>query len=182
MEKKQLTERKTCVLNDDTPRCKFIELPAELRNRIYRLALLEPDAIKINDSSTPQEPSLLSACRQIRQEAISIYYGENHFELQVADLDPTTAQKWLSGSTLRLKSKHRYKIDNSNNWKNLLRWIKGVLDGEITSIPGRNSKNSIALVFSIAMRLYRERKAWEEATPYLEDLHQLLITQDRRWA
>jgi hypothetical protein len=110
MEKKQLTDRKTSVLNDETPRCKFIVLPAELRNRIYRLTLLEPDAIKINDSSKPQEPSLLSACRQITQEAISIYYGEIHFDLRVTGLDPTTAQKWLSGSTLRPESKHTTRL------------------------------------------------------------------------
>jgi hypothetical protein len=69
----------------------FSRLPGELRNRIYRLALLEPDGpytITMQPGTcgmgpcthaklATAVPGILSTCRQIRHEAFIIFCAEN---------------------------------------------------------------------------------------------------------
>ena len=75
---------------------RFLDLPPELRNRVYRMRLIADCAISI-DAATPIAPGaayhvydpeaehqeevlpLLSINRQIRHEARAIYYTENTF-------------------------------------------------------------------------------------------------------
>lgn len=57
----------------------FLDLPAELRNVIYRMVLPEEAEIDVSALSRPKEPGLLAACRQIRDEGLDVYYGENQF-------------------------------------------------------------------------------------------------------
>jgi hypothetical protein len=64
----------------DTSSSPLLELPGELRNRIYRLCLVSEDAepIAVISTSFP-EPPLLSTCKEIREEASAIFYGESQF-------------------------------------------------------------------------------------------------------
>ena len=65
----------------------FLDLPAELRNRIYHLALTRPDTINVTsfDIAKPQfnssatQPALTQICRQIRNEALPVFYNQNCF-------------------------------------------------------------------------------------------------------
>ena len=66
--------------------CRILALPAELRNEIYRYAIIEDGQIEVTLEG-PGEPELLRTCGEIRQEAITIYYTENHFVLQIEDWD-----------------------------------------------------------------------------------------------
>ena len=61
---------------DEKP-CLLIALPAELRNTIYSLVLVEqaPIAIKRNI-----EPGLLATNHQIRAEAMAVFYSMNTFQ------------------------------------------------------------------------------------------------------
>lgn len=61
----------------------LLSLPAELRNRIWSLTLLETERIDMSHKCRYRIPGLLSACRQIREEAAPIYYSENHFNFVV---------------------------------------------------------------------------------------------------
>jgi hypothetical protein len=60
----------------------FLSLPAELRNEIYAVALDERGPIRIR-TTLPYllEPALLATNRQVRSEAVGIWYGENVFEI-----------------------------------------------------------------------------------------------------
>ncbi|EMC96951.1 hypothetical protein BAUCODRAFT_48719, partial [Baudoinia panamericana UAMH 10762] len=58
---------------------RLLNLPGELRNYIYRLALVEDDHIKISKNSKPLQPGILQVSRQCRKEASDIYYQENIF-------------------------------------------------------------------------------------------------------
>ena len=60
------------------PQSKFLELPGEIRNKIYRLVLVSDDNIDITITPTP-EPALLNVCRTTLEEATTIYYLENSF-------------------------------------------------------------------------------------------------------
>ncbi|KAK3714999.1 hypothetical protein LTR37_007489 [Vermiconidia calcicola] len=61
----------------------FLDLPAELRNEIYALVVVQDDQIEL-PLLPPyvRQPKLLGVNRQIRAEALSIYYGENVFQIQ----------------------------------------------------------------------------------------------------
>lgn len=68
--------------SQDTPtRFCFLLLPAEIRNKIYRNSLVEdPSANRIR---VLVQPPLLRTNKQIRSEALAMYYGENRFVLYI---------------------------------------------------------------------------------------------------
>ncbi|KAF7194691.1 hypothetical protein HII31_03953 [Pseudocercospora fuligena] len=87
--------------------CAFLGIPAELRNRIYREALVpkadtDRDTISISPGyddtlrELPPEPPLLRTCKQIREEATSIYEQENQFFVELEDFDVRNVQRWWS--------------------------------------------------------------------------------------
>ncbi|CAK3928317.1 Hypothetical predicted protein [Lecanosticta acicola] len=56
----------------------FLDLSAELRNKIYEDALVQPKGIKFRyDLSLLTQPALTRTCRQIRHESLPIFYGQN---------------------------------------------------------------------------------------------------------
>ena len=72
----------------------FLTIPGELRNKIYRLALISADRILIAKGQF-EEPSLLLACRQIRTEATTIYYLENVWRIDCPGWDHTIYQAFF---------------------------------------------------------------------------------------
>lgn len=73
--------------------CHLLKLPAELRNYIYELAIVQPSGIvigpwrKLPPSKEPQkQPALTRTCRQVRSEALPIFYGKNVLELEIASI------------------------------------------------------------------------------------------------
>lgn len=71
----------------------LLKLPPELRNSIYRYALVEPSSpyIKIPAGALPPpQPGLLQTCTQVRRDATEIYYKENWFGFVIADCDGFT--------------------------------------------------------------------------------------------
>lgn len=70
----------------------LFKLPPEIRNDIFRLAFVQDEPIPIIiwryvnpfqkvRGITPQ-PVIAATCKQVRTEVLSIYYGENTFELK----------------------------------------------------------------------------------------------------
>lgn len=69
----------------------FSKMPRELRDQIWRDALTTREGcIDVAGKTSPDEPSLLAVCKQIRTETIKIYYAENTFRIQsmAASLPP----------------------------------------------------------------------------------------------
>lgn len=95
------------------PRCALLGLPAELRDRIYKMALFEPSGIDTlsrwchfngkPSCSRAGEPGLVRSCRQIRNEALHLFYILNNFCTQ-PEYSPSlpTWLKGLSEHKLRL--------------------------------------------------------------------------------
>ncbi|KAK4495536.1 hypothetical protein PRZ48_013868 [Zasmidium cellare] len=78
----------------------FVKLSGELRNHIYRFCLVQEHmvSLSINDGMhrVVQEPSILKACRQVRLEALSIYYSENIFSCTIHwNLGRTRLEDWF---------------------------------------------------------------------------------------
>ena len=64
----------------------LLRLPAELREHIYRYVLVNDEPIAIPSQSwtlgfplDPSDPPFTCTCRQIRSEALAIFYSENIF-------------------------------------------------------------------------------------------------------
>ena len=84
-------------LNKSSKRTSLLDLPGELRNRIYRLTVVHPKAsiITLPPPSTREkdgmpvlpgqvrlrEPALSGTCREVRQEVLSLFYAENQFRI-----------------------------------------------------------------------------------------------------
>ncbi|KAK5124404.1 hypothetical protein LTR85_001621 [Meristemomyces frigidus] len=81
------------VQPEQTVKHNLLTLPGELRNHIYRAAVVRSDPVPTRIlyrgrtdtkhlwSVTPGEPSLALTRKDIRSEVLSIYYAENVFEL-----------------------------------------------------------------------------------------------------
>ncbi|KAK4621953.1 hypothetical protein CLAFUW4_07499 [Fulvia fulva] len=84
------------VANTDQ-QSRLLALPAEMRNKIYRFALVEEDAVRISPDVIRSHSALLQVCRQMRQEASGIFYAEINFEATVAGYQAATLQtaRWL---------------------------------------------------------------------------------------
>ncbi|EMC94272.1 hypothetical protein BAUCODRAFT_228368 [Baudoinia panamericana UAMH 10762] len=59
--------------------CRLLSLPAEQRNAIYHLAMVQPRPLNVAQRTDVREPGLLSTCKQIRAEALAVFYGTNLF-------------------------------------------------------------------------------------------------------
>lgn len=58
----------------------FLDLPAELRNEIYRLIFVTPDCFNFDSPSNfSRSAAFLRTCKQVHEEGRSILYSENHF-------------------------------------------------------------------------------------------------------
>ena len=163
----------------------FLSLPAELRNKIYKEALVETDAIKVSESTIPPEPGLLRVNRQIREEAQDIYYNDNLFRFPIADYDTTMLVRWLGSSEARAACTWETRYDGRNDWANLHAWIKATYDGKTNSAyPTRSldGKPRIGVgVFSIVMRMKDNEVPWETVDQYLNDIRQLISVKDPAW-
>lgn len=60
----------------------FLKLPAELRNIIYKLVLVATPTTTVTSRT---QPPLTKVCKQVRNEALSIYYAYNQFLVTVSD-------------------------------------------------------------------------------------------------
>jgi hypothetical protein len=92
-------------------RCHLLELPAELRIRIYEYALAPTGSLALTSTRTKRRatvpvlaPALLSTCRQIHSAAAHILYAENSICITVDAHDtcwPTIAEARLPQRVLK---------------------------------------------------------------------------------
>lgn len=107
---------------------RLLKLPAELRNRIYRLTFVQDHIILVTRQKFI-EPHLLYVCKDIRHEATSSYYGENEFCLGHVDFDSDVQLKWRP-KCRQVRREHKVRITVFDGmmprriWANLLTWLK----------------------------------------------------------
>ncbi|CAK4027028.1 Hypothetical predicted protein [Lecanosticta acicola] len=183
--------------------CPLLELPAELRDRIYRFVLPAHRKITVTASGFDIE-GLVNTCSQIRGETLCIFYGEGLFQIQVPNwnsdalssftrhiLDPQTLLGRLSDSNASV----RYTVDFytqrvlTPNWKNLLEWTRRVHQGAITR-PGTSSEASarrgdssiVTTVFAMMCTACELRdQPWSLAEQVSTHYRAILASLDGRW-
>lgn len=68
----------------------LLKLPPELRNRIYRYAIVQDEPIDVAETTKKKEPALLATCKEIREQALKMFYHENTFYCLANFLPPGT--------------------------------------------------------------------------------------------
>jgi len=85
----------------------LLTLPAELRNSIYAFALILDHAVYATDGDGHEQesPALLRTCKQIRTEAMGLFYSVNNmFIISIQKGEPEPATRWLAHH----RSYHKY--------------------------------------------------------------------------
>lgn len=125
------------------PTSKVLSLPPELRNEIYRYVLVkEPGRRIILTPGRPSQPALLCTSRQLRKEAIGIFFSENHFTIPVIDYDlrPCIFIRTLNDKYRAEGIRNcRYPSHGYTNWDNLLASLE-VLHANPLPAHGRKPK------------------------------------------
>ncbi|KAK0255325.1 hypothetical protein B0A54_03193 [Friedmanniomyces endolithicus] len=171
------------------PESPFLRIPGELRNEIYRYALLEDDTIKINKHTKPAQPGMLQTNRQLRKEAGDIYYHENTFLFGISHFEASIYITWCQSSPRRRWCKTTAHVSRSQNWANLLVWLEAYWNhdcgGIVWSEEGKANADAKAATHLFAMvkkMMQRKSLTWEDAREFLEDAHAALAEIKPRWA
>lgn len=118
-------------------RLSFLDLPAEIRNKIYRRSLVKkrwPDRIK-----GLIQPPLTLVNRQIRSEALPVYYGSNRFSLTIPTKPP---------------------LNEPDDWANFIRMFRVFKAGG--SGGGRGTGNNLQFIRNLSCALVGNRESfWE---------------------
>lgn len=172
---------------------RLLSIPPELRNRIYRNVLLDPGRINVSATGFT-EPELLLTCKQIRSEAMGIFYNECTFVLDNDDYDPTTAIAW----TMKLRALSKRKIITNRcgpptifsqtrptpSWTNLLKWVKACHERQAGAMyAGETRKDAGAHIISacLLMGVNLRDTPWAGLEKVLEHQHCALVALDERW-
>lgn len=167
----------------------LLGLPAELRNRIYRFALIKPKSIDIDKIKWPtHQPALLKTCKQIRREALGLFYFENRFCARIDDWDPVVKDRFsrlmVTYNTKSPQLSHCFKGDPS--WPNLLKWLRAVYErrvGGISDCIGKErtlERKLIGILFMTA-RKTRLTMPWSEVVTLLEAHREVLGQINDKW-
>jgi hypothetical protein len=179
------TEIESAVDCESTKESAFLNLPAELRNQIYKEAVVESDAIEVSRSSVPAEPGLLRVNRQIRKEVKDIYYRDNLFKFHLFDYDATIFIRWFGSSESRAACNWETRYHGRKNWINLHAWLKATYDGKTNGKRVKRSLDKqadiVVGIFNIVMRMKRNDIPWETVEKYLNDVRQLITVKDASW-
>ncbi|KAK5127467.1 hypothetical protein LTR85_006806 [Meristemomyces frigidus] len=171
---------------DEETQSPLLKLPAELRNAIYRLSVVERNKVMISSRRpAPPQPGIMQVSRQVRAEIVSIYYKENTFGHIIRDYDYRLYRKWCLSSKFRVKSNMVFKTHKPTNWANLLEWVKAWYHGEC-GFPGPLPDGVPSVECSMVKMAVRMRDrhllSWDEVASNLEDAHQALVAVNPAWA
>lgn len=179
-------------ITDSVADSPMFKLSAELRNAIYRYALVTEEAVLITKANGIPEPALLLACKIIRSEATGIFYSENSLVCKVVNFDC---------SALRLIAReHGYgpsrtgsgimRDDNDQRiWKNLVFWLRMLhrnlccgLNGIAVGFEADPEECMIAALFALVYESRASGRTWEVLERQIQYLRPTMIALNSDWA
>jgi hypothetical protein len=195
------TERAVPTTQDaptDAELSPFLRLPGELRNKIYRLVLLQPDQQRLEVAVTGiNEPGLLLANHKIRDEAAPIFYGENRFQIRFLNYHPAPILKWTNKCRKVYWKYNKLFPECSGltwfgtrvpNWRDLLLWLEHwhgnkVYEGFGVPVGGVQTSADIRLIPVMFQMVDADRdKPWDKVREYLEEAFRPAMGDfDKRW-
>jgi hypothetical protein len=193
---KPLDEAEATQSEHPTPDSGFsllLDLPPELRLRIYEYAVWTEGVCLITKAGGVPEPPLLMTSKMIRREAMDVYYSTNAMRFVVTSYDHATEQLMLHKLEILAA---RYGIqtkmfsaafEGPPNWTNFKSWLQSLQGSGRAHVrledPGTDGKKVDRMVIgmmgsAVAMRSLPSK----EAEANLELLRVGLIAIDDRWA
>ncbi|KAK5136979.1 hypothetical protein LTR08_001486 [Meristemomyces frigidus] len=169
--------------------CRLLSLPGELRNSIYRYALVNANGVCIT-SSGPGEPALLRICTALRKESRAIYYSENNFRLHVHSYKGAWCAKFDAQyrpfqPAFPGKARFGFLMGGEPNWENLLEWVKAAfLSLPVRpdyDVPETRDDHIVGAAFRMADEL-RGRVSWKGVEAVLKAYHDGLKGMCSIWA
>lgn len=184
------------MMDWEAPQPPLLQLPAELRNEIYKEALLSKSWIKITASGVP-EPGLLRVCKQTRRECMQMFYNEGWFDIDIVDYDSSILVKWTKfyrelrrkyGVEVKLCGPFGWETWNPN-WENLKLWLKRNHEHTVSMRFRRPSTGAsfsssldglvIGGMFQIVQAMMFN--SWRDVERLLDEQHCILVEIDPRW-
>ena len=172
-------------MKDSPSGSRFLDLPPEIRNSIYRFCLVNGDVVITKDL---QAPALLSTCRQIRCETLQLWYVANKFKIRIENCDTTLYEAYYrnavvpQGNGIRRKW-HVFVSLRGVGWDNLVEWCRKVAENKLPK--GRKGVDGTAcwaLVIAATTIAYESRTlGWATIERQLEVLRPLAGNLDQRW-
>lgn len=127
---------------NSSPSSPFMKLAAELRNTIYEYVLrLDNGTFYVNQTTGIPEPPLLLTCKDIRREALPLFYSLNSMVLTVDSYSPAMPL-FIYKKQLAALAQYDYLINECSvvpvgrpSWRNLLAWLRHAHEQEYIGIP-----------------------------------------------
>lgn len=162
-------------------------LPAELREKIYKLLLTEDEEIIV--TAALNEPALLSVNHQIRREARNIWYGGNLFVVRITACDDTLLSNFVKHcdniEVPRLIKMRCCPMEKS--WANLEKWGENLFNcesiGYMEDAMDSDVKEFVvpAAAHSIVFQHMENGRTWLECEAALEVLKKVVQSLDPAW-
>lgn len=175
------------------PTCRLLQLPGELRNKIYRYALITNSRIQLALTHF-DEPGILQTCRTIRQETETIFLAENTFRAGMTDYDSDFMIHLHTKSKRLLKSRGAVDLTFSTtqtpNWQKLLVWLESLHCKKVLWGLKADGADQYTGLLAIERQLLgtlfyiagnHRAKAWEELLRVIERVHVSLKTANPLW-
>jgi hypothetical protein len=163
----------------------FLDLPPELRNKIYQLALKERTG-RIAVDTTWKPPALLATCKQIRSESRCMAYVVNSFGLAVRDCDHSVRMAFkahLQSLPDELRNQVTcYTTLAGSNWNNLVVWCRHVWNGDAHPLHKRANAGKLWTIVYGATNIARHAHgSWKDCELQLEAFREVAGKLDGIW-
>ncbi|KAK4503840.1 hypothetical protein PRZ48_004755 [Zasmidium cellare] len=183
--------KKTVADKDKKDRKSFLDLPAELRNDIYELALVNDTRIVV--TRYLKEPNLLLTTHQIRAEARKIWYLRNTFILSIRDCDASVANAFQrhiqqfevrKGGVKETGVKVRFAISGRKRWANLVKWCHEIHQHRLQFIAQKPDLDRMESVVAAAHGIVQAcgDSGWERCLAALNAMRAAIVLLDKGWA
>ncbi|KAK4548839.1 hypothetical protein LTR36_008612 [Oleoguttula mirabilis] len=157
----------------------LMSLPGELRNHIYRLALLSPSRVQIRHDTVGQ-PGLLQTCHQIRNEAKPIYYKENEFTVTVTNFDFGLDMFFIQQCIPHTQIEVCVQLVHigRGSWEHLLRGLKNCHEGRLGGLGYKDGQDVFWNYAARAFQMVKDLEGcpWPQVRDAL-DKYRLAVTE-----
>ena len=168
----------------NTHHSRFLSLPSEVRNTIYRHTLVKGKITVNPNRPAPQPPGLLEVNRQVRSETINIYYRENIFLFRFNNMNADNYIKWCMSSPTRCNTRVEFKFAGTPNWDNLMRWLEASFRGQAHGLlwdTKVSPRKAVRELFQLMRQMREQGHSWSEIELNLERVHGTLAAVSSDW-
>lgn len=172
----------------DSSNCRLLSLPAEIRNTIYRYALVKAKILIQPQRPPPHQPSLLRVSRQLRRETIKIYYSEKLFKWHIRDFNSDIKRAWCPASESRRTANSVFSFVGRCDWNQLLKWLEAAYYKQANVPSGQkpphytgNDAAAVQLFNAVRSMRNEQGQSWEEVKANLELIRLTLAAVSSDW-